>query len=300
MIASPSVSGHAATTAPTRSLRTRVLAGTAAVVAGTLGLVGCAKDPDPVPTTAAGGSTSSEGSAVSADARLISPGKLLTCTHTAFRPFEYPEGDQIVGFDIDLANWVAKKVDATVEVVDIPFDQITSGAAFAAKRCDLGAAAITMNDKRRSVLAFSDSYFESTQALLTKEGAGYQDLASLKGKRLAVQTDTTGQDYAEKNKADNGYTTVVFEDSTSVANAVLSGAVDAGLNDNAVMLYFAKNNPTTQVVKEIPTGEQYGLAVAKDNPGLLKVVNEALRTARSDGTYDAAYEKYFGTKPQAQ
>ncbi len=272
----------------------RSLVGVVGLV-GALGLAGCAKDTDPVPTTAAGESGSA--SAVQ-DARLVTAGTLLTCTHTAFKPFEYPEGDKIVGFDIDLAEWVAKKVDAKVQVVDIPFDQITSGAAFAAKRCDLGAAAITMNDKRRAVIAFSDDYFDSTQALLVKEGAPYQDLADLKGKKLAVQTDTTGLEYAEKNKAANGYTTVVFEDSISVANAVLSGAVDAALHDNAVMLYFAKNNPTTRVVKEFPTGEQYGLAVAKDNPGLLKVVNEALRTAKDDGSYDAAYEKYFGAKPK--
>lgn len=282
-------------------MRHRALVGTAAVLVGALGLAGCAKDADPAPTTAAGGAaTSSGGAAAPADARLVKPGTLLTCTHTAFRPFEYPEGDKIVGFDIDLANWVAKKVNATVEVVDMPFDQITSGAAFAAKRCDLGAAGITMNDKRRKVIAFSDAYFDSTQALLVKQGSEVKDLAALKGKRLAVQTDTTGQEYAEKNKAANGYTTVVFEDSTSVANAVLSGAVDAALNDNSVMLYFAKNNPTTQVVSEIPTGEQYGLAVAKDNPGLLKVVNDALKTARDDGTYDSTYEKYFGTKPKTQ
>lgn len=272
----------------------RSLVGVVGLV-GALGLAGCAKDTDPVPTTAPVESGSA--SAVQ-DARLVTAGTLLTCTHTAFKPFEYPEGDRIVGFDIDLAEWVAKKVDAKVQVVDIPFDQITSGAAFAAKRCDLGAAAITMNDKRRAVIAFSDDYFDSTQALLVKEGAPYQDLADLKGKKLAVQTDTTGLEYAEKNKAANGYTTVVFEDSISVANAVLSGAVDAALHDNAVMLYFAKNNPTTRVVKEFPTGEQYGLAVAKDNPGLLKVVNEALRTAKDDGSYDAAYEQYFGAKPK--
>lgn len=272
----------------------RSLVGVVGLV-GALGLAGCAKDTDPVPTTAPVESGSA--SAVQ-DARLVTAGTLLTCTHTAFKPFEYPEGDKIVGFDIDLAEWVAKKVDAKVQVVDIPFDQITSGAAFAAKRCDLGAAAITMNDKRRAVIAFSDDYFDSTQALLVKEGAPYQDLADLKGKKLAVQTDTTGLEYAEKNKAANGYTTVVFEDSISVANAVLSGAVDAALHDNAVMLYFAKNNPTTRVVKEFPTGEQYGLAVAKDNPGLLKVVNEALRTAKDDGSYDAAYEQYFGAKPK--
>lgn len=278
---------------------TRALVGLVGLV-GALGLAGCAKDSDPVQTTttAGAGTDGSASAAPVAQARLITPGTLLTCTHTAFRPFEYPEGDKIVGFDIDAADWVAKKVDAKVEVVDIPFDQITSGAAFAAKRCDLGAAAITMNDKRRKALAFSDSYFDSTQALLVKKESQAKDLAALKGKKLAVQTDTTGQEYAEKNKAAYGYTTVVFDDSTSVANAVLSGAVDGGLNDNAVMLYYAKNNPDTQVVVEIPTGEQYGLAVAKDNPGLLKAVNDALAKAKADGTYVAAYENYFGTKPK--
>lgn len=277
---------------PRRALTALVLTG------GALALAGCAKDALPAATTAATSAGSTAAASVG-DARLVRPGTLLTCTHTAFKPFEYPEGDKIVGFDIDIADLVATKVNAKVEVVDIPFDQITSGAAFAAKRCDIGAAAITMNDKRRTVLAFSDSYFESTQALLVKQGAPYQDLAALKGKKLAVQTDTTGQEYAEKNKSANGYTTVVFEDSTSVSNAVLSGAVDAALNDNAVMLYFAKMNPTTQVVTEIKTDEQYGIAVAKDNPGLLAAVNETLTAAKADGSYATLYQKYFGVAPKS-
>jgi ABC-type amino acid transport substrate-binding protein len=122
-----------------------------------------------------------------------------------------------------------------------------------------------------------------------------KDLADLKGKTLAVQTDTTGQKYAEDHKAEFGYEIKVFDDLPGTANAVLAGTADAAINDNGVLYDFAKQNPTTEVVKEFATGEQYGFNVGKSNQGLLNAANEALAEAKKDGTYNTIYNKWFGT-----
>ncbi|MCO5311309.1 MAG: transporter substrate-binding domain-containing protein [Austwickia sp.] len=269
------------------------LAAAAAVAALVpLALAGCAKDE----AKPAAGSTSSGGSAAAAPVKLIKDGTLKVCTHSGFKPFEFPEGGKVVGYDIDIADLVAKKVNATTEVVDIDFGQITTGAAFAAGKCDMAAAGMTINDKRKAALGISDPYFTSKQALLVKKSSAVKDLGGLKGKILGVQTDTTGKEYAEKNVSQYGYTMKVFEDAFSLANAVKAGTVEGSLNDSGVMLNFAKDNADTSVVQQIDTQEQYGLATGKDNTAMLTTMNQVLKDAKADGTLDKIEVKWFGAK----
>jgi ABC-type amino acid transport substrate-binding protein len=129
--------------------------------------------------------------------------------------------------------------------------------------------------------------------------AAIKDLPDLKGKILAVQTDTTGQIYAQDNQEANGYEMKVFDDLPGCANAVVAGTADACINDNGVLFDFAKQNPTTTVVKEFATGEEYGLNVGNDNPTLFEFVNATLKEFKADGTYNEIYETWFGTNPGA-
>ena len=124
-------------------------------------------------------------------------------------------------------------------------------------------------------------------------------LEDLKGKVLAVQTDTTGKDYAEEHQAEFGYEIKVFDDLPGTANAVLAGTADAAINDNGVLFDFAKQNPTTTVATEFATGEQYGFNVSADNPGLLSAANAAFAEAKKDGTFNTIYQKWFGTDAPA-
>ena len=269
----------------------RLLALAAAASALALTLSGCANYSS---TTTGASSAASTGAAADAPT-LVSAGKLLVCTHLAYKPFQYKDdANKVVGFDVDLMDLVAKKLGVTQEIVDIEFGQITSGAVFAAKKCDAGAAAITITDKRKLATNFSDPYFSATQALLVKTDSAVKDLSGLKGKVLAVQTDTTGQDYATAHAAEFGYTVKVFDDMTTGANAVLAGTADAAINDNGVVYDYAKDNPKTQVVKEFATGEQYGFNMGIDNTKLQKVVNDVLKSAKADGSYNTIYKKWFG------
>lgn len=269
---------------PLRTYRSRA-ALVAAALLSTMTLASCANYSQPSASTGASSDT----------VTLIAPGKLTVCTHLAYKPFQFKDdAGTIVGFDVDLMDVVAKKLGVTQEIVDIDFGQITSGAVFAAQKCDVGAAAITITDERKQASSFSDPYFDATQALLVKGDSGITDLPDLKGKVLAVQTDTTGQIYGDENAAANGFTVKVFDDFPTSANAVLAGTADAAINDNGVVYDFAKDNPTTTVVKEFATGEQYGFNVSKDNGAMLTAVNEALSAAKADGTYNTIYKKWFG------
>lgn len=259
-------------------------AGVAALSA--LAMSGCANYSTTTPSASA-----SAGSAVA----LVNPGKLTVCTHLAYKPFQFKDDSgKIVGFDVNLMDVVAKKLNVTQDIVNIDFGEITSGAVFAAKKCDVGAAAITINAKRDAAAPFSKPYFKATQALLVKSDSTVKGLEDLKGKLVAVQTDTTGKDYADANASKYGYTTKVYDDMPTGANAVLAGTVAATINDNGVMFTFVKDNPTTKVAVEFQTGEEYGFDTSKDNPAMLKAINDALDAAKADGSFNTIYKKWFG------
>jgi polar amino acid transport system substrate-binding protein len=135
---------------------------------------------------------------------------------------------------------------------------------------------------------------------MVKKASGISDLSGLDGKNLGVQTDTTGQLYAEKQQAANGYEPVVFDDLSTELGGVQSGRVDGVINDNGPLLDFSKSNPDFAVVKEFDTGEQYGFMGQKGNADATKIMNafnKALATAVSDGTYKESYKKWFDSEP---
>lgn len=273
-----------------RKIRTAGLGGVAAL--SLLAVAACGGSSEPAAAPSSG---------PAAGIALVDPSSFTVCTHLSYKPFEFKDSsNEVVGFDIDLMDLVAKDLGVEQKIVDIDFASITSGAVFAAKKCDAAAGATTITDVRKKAVLFSDPYFEATQALLAKADSGITDLASLKGKKVGVQTDTTGQKYAEDNKDENGYQIVVFEDAPSQLAATLSGRVDAALNDNGPLLDYAKENPEAKVMKEFATGESYGFMTQKDNASgtaMGEKINEVLTKAKDDGKYDEIYKKWFDSEP---
>lgn len=225
--------------------------------------------------------------------KVVKEGKLTVCTHLPYEPFQYKEGGKIVGFDVDLVDLVAEDLGLEQSIVNTPFEGIETGQTMNTGKCDLAAAGMTITEERAQVMDFSDPYFNATQALLVKKGAGYDSLESLSGKTLAVQVGTTGQEYAEQNAPDD-VELKVFEDLALLTAAVKTGDVEAAINDNGVLYDYVEQNPDTEVSVEFDTGEQYGFAVAKDqNDKLLQTVNDVLAQAMKDGTYEKLFRKYF-------
>lgn len=229
---------------------------------------------------------------------LINEGKLTTCTHTDYKPFQFHENGKLVGFDVDLVDRIAKDLGVRQEIQDVPFEGIQSGEALNTRQCDIAAAAITINPVREENFDFSDPYFEATQALMVRKGSGIKGLEDLRGKKLGVQLATTGETYAEKNKKANGYETVQYEDLPLSVTAVQTKQVDAVINDNSVLTDFVKSNEDLEVAAEFTTGDQYGIGVATGNKALRDKINESLRKLRQNGEYDEIYQKWFGEKPQ--
>ena len=245
-----------------------------------------------------GSSSPSSATPGAGEVKLVAAGKLTTCTHLPYAPFQFNEGGKIVGFDIDMMDLVAKKLGVTQTVVDTPFEGIKSGQDLNTGKCDIAAAGMTIKPERANVIDFSVPYFNATQALLIKKGAGWSSLESLKGKKLGVQSGTTGKDFVASKKL-GGVPVTEFEDLATLQQALATGQIEAAVNDLPVWSdYIKKNAGKFEVGAEFNTGEQYGFGVKKGgSPALLKTVNGVITAARSDGTYDTIYEKWFGTKP---
>ena len=256
-----------------------------ALIASTFALVSaaCAADEDKA-TTASG-------------VEVVEDGKLTVCTHLPYEPFEFNQGGEVVGFDIDLMDLVAEELGLEVEVFNTPFEGIETGQSMNVGDCDVAAAGMTITEDRAKVMDFSDPYFEATQALLVKKGSGIDSLEDLDGETLGVQVSTTGRLYAEENAPD-GVELKIFEDLAVLTTAVKSGSIPAAVNDNSVLYDYVADNPDLEVSTEFDTGESYGFAVAKDQSDeLLQTVNDVLAKAKEDGTYDKLYAKYFPEAP---
>lgn len=266
----------------------------AAVVASTMALL----------LTAACGSTSSGGSGSGSPAsgvQLVKSGQLTVCTHLPYKPFQYRDSNgNVVGFDVDMIGLLAKKLGLKQTTVDVDWNQVTSGTAFIAKKCDLGMGGMTITPERAKAILISKPYFSATQALMVKKSSGVKGLADLKGKKVGVQTDTTGEIYGNKYAKKYGYTTVTFDDTSIEFNAVKAGSVQAAINDNGVLYDFVKANPDLAVATEFNTGEKYGFAAKKNDPNatkLMNMLNVQIAKAKKDGGYNKIFKKWFGKTP---
>lgn len=231
-------------------------------------------------------------------AKLISKGALTTCTHLPYPPFQSEVNGKVVGFDVSMLDLVATKLGVKQKIVDTPFETVKTGSALNAGKCDVAAGGITIKPERAKFIDFSESYFDATQALMGKKGLGTLTLDQVKAKKLKVgsQASTTGEDYVHSHGIDS----VSFKDSASLHDGLRSGRVDVIIEDYPVVQGWLKDpaDSADAIVANLHTGEKYGFAVRKGyNPKLLALINEAITTAKQDGTYKQIYEKWIGPLP---
>jgi polar amino acid transport system substrate-binding protein len=251
-------------------------------------------------TACGGGSGSSSASQPAVPGvKLITPGKLKVCTNLPYEPFQFKQGDKVVGFDVDLMDLVAKKLGVTQEIVEIDFDSIKGGTALNARRCDVAAAGMTITPERKQNLDFSSPYFDEVIALMAAKGAGVTSIDDVKAKNLplGVQAATTSLDYAKTK----GFDPKQYKDSGKELLALQSGQVKVILQDLPVVNTWLKKpdvGAKFALAGVINTGAQYGYAVKKGgNPELLKTINDVLAQAIADGTWSQVYTKWMGSAP---
>lgn len=247
------------------------------------------------------GSGSAAGSAASApDAAFttVEEGKLIAASDLAYPPLESVEGDEEPkGFEVDIVKACAEKLGLTAEYLPAQkFDSIIPMIKQGGK-ADIGASSFTITDDRKKEIDFTDPFMDSNQGLVTQKGSDATDEESLnvEGKKIAVQSGTTGEEWVKENLTKA--TCVPLDDAIQAMTGLVAGNYDAVVADLPVMKYLCTQSYTDlQVSIEIPTGEQYGLVVSKDNPGLTEALNKALAEIEADGTKKELEEKWFGSE----
>jgi polar amino acid transport system substrate-binding protein len=240
-----------------------------------------------------GGSTTASGGN---DLGLLEPGTLTIGSDIPYPPFEQGKPPDYTGFDVELMDEIAKRLDLTPKWVDTAFPTIFSDLQ--AGKFDIVASSTTITPARSKRVTFSDPYFDADQSLMVQKGSDLTSVDDITSDTaIGVQTGTTGQDYAENN---TDGTVQSFAAIGTVFNALQAGQVDAVINDFAVSAFALKKYPELDVVQTIPTGENYGFPVQKTNSALLKAVNGALKALIADGTYQTIFKKWFSGKPATE
>ena len=212
---------------------------------------------------------------------------LTMATNAEFPPFEYLEGEEIVGADIEIAKAIAEKLGMELEITNIDFDAALTGAATG--KYDMAVAGITANDERRQNMNFSDDYYTASQAIIVMADGDIKVAADLEGKTVSCQEGTTGEQYL----LDNNYTIQSFKTGAEAISALTAGKVDAVVIDDAVARALSeKQEGKTVVLEEALTQEAYAIALKKGNDELTEKINGALSALKEEGVIAQIFEKY--------
>ena len=263
----------------------------------TLALAGCL-----------GPSPSAEGPDLGGEAgyALVKPGKLTVVSDLANPPFDYYDSENVpAGFEVELMQAVAQKMGLECEYLPAQkFDSIIPMIKQGG-RADVGASNFTITDERLKEIDFTDAYIDSNQGIVTSSdiaqavASDYDSMLNAPGVSVAVQSGTTGESWAQENLPAASIKSL--DDPVTALTGVQSGQFTAAIADLPVMQYEVKNSfSSLALALQVPTGEQYGIVVSKDNPKLTAAVNEALEACTSDGTIDALKAKWFGDADASQ
>lgn len=245
-------------------------------------------------TTADGTEETKEEAADAAKMEVGADGKvLIMATNAEFPPYEYHDGGDIVGIDVEVAEAIAEKLGMTLEIEDIAFDSIIP--ELESGKADVGLAGMTVNEDRLKNVDFSDTYTTASQVIIVKEDSEIAGPDDLKGKYIGVQLGTTGDIYASDYEAD-GSTIERYNKGFEAVQAMMQGKIDAVVIDGEPAKVFVSENEGIKILDEALTVEEYAIAIKKGNTELLDQVNGALAELKESGDLQAIIDKYISAE----
>ena len=215
---------------------------------------------------------------------------LVMGTNATFKPFEYKDGDKIVGFDVDLASEIAKEMGAELKIEDMSFDGLLP--ALESGQIDLAVAGMSVTEDRAKNALFSESYYVASQQIIIKEESPIHNRYELVGKKIGVQLGTTGDQMAQQIK---NAKVVQFPTAPSVLQELISGRVDAAILDNAPAAQYVASFSSLKILSSPLSREAYAIAMKKGNQQLQEAVNNTIAKMKEDGRMQKLLMKHFGT-----
>lgn len=224
-----------------------------------------------------------------ASVTTVTEGKLTMATNATFPPYEYYDGNDIVGIDAEIAAKIAEKLGLELEIQDMEFNSIITSVNQG--KADMGMAGMTVSEDRLKNVDFSDSYAKGVQVVIVKEDSDIKTIDDLSGKKIGVQLNTTGDIYATEDFGKDNVQQ--FNKATDTVLALTQDKVDAVIIDKAPAEVFVQQNEGLTLLDSSYADEDYAICFKKGNTELQKAVNDALNELIEDGTVQAIIDKYI-------
>lgn len=230
-----------------------------------------------------------KGDAGSSLDRIKNNGKVVMATNAEFEPFEYQEGNEIVGIDVEISKKIAEKLGVKLEITNTSFDSLPM--ELQTGKCDFVAAGMSYDEDKAKNISFSDPYFDAGQSIIVLKDSDIKGPDDLNGKKVGVQLGTTGDKYCTEELKD-----VEVNRMNKAVDAVtdlINGKIDAVVVDDfPAQKLVDKNSDKIIKLEKALTVEQYHIAVPKDDEEMLKVVNEVLKEMKDSGELDKIIDQY--------
>ena len=220
----------------------------------------------------------------------VNAGKLTMSTNAAFPPYEMTtDTGAFEGIDVEIAGAIADKLGLELQIDDMDFD----AALLAAQqgKSDMVMAGVTVNDERKQVMDFSNTYASGVQVVIVKEGSDIATVDDLAGHMIGTQRGTTGYIYCSDDFGEDSVT--AYDDGLTAVQALNNGQVDCVVIDSAPAKEFVAANEGLVILDTEYAVEDYAIGMAKGNTALVEAVNGALDELKADGTIDAILAKYI-------
>ena len=224
-----------------------------------------------------------------AEVTTVEPGVLTMGTNATFPPYEYKDGDDVVGIDAEIAQALADKLGLKVKIVDMDFDSLI--ASVQSGKIDMSLAGMTVTEERKQNVDFTDSYATGVQVIIVKEDSDIASADDLEGKLIGVQQGTTGHLYCADDFGEENV--IPYANGATAVQALLQGKVDCVVIDQEPAKAFVEANAGLKILETAYTTEDYAAAVSKDNPALTAALNSALQELKDDGTIQGILDKYI-------
>lgn len=218
---------------------------------------------------------------------------ITMATNAYFQPYEFYQGDQIVGIDAEIAAAIAEKLGKALVISDMQFDSILT--AVQEGSVDFGMAGMTVTDERLESVNFTSSYASGVQSIIVKEGSAIASADDLGAEgadfKIGVQLGTTGDIYASE---DFGADRVIqYSNGNEAVMALSGGSVECVIIDNEPAKALVAANQGLVILETAYAEEDYAICVSKENTALLDQLNLAIDELTADGTIDEIIAKYI-------
>ena len=276
-------------------------------------LAGCGSSSSAAPASAASSAVSEASSAVSeassaaseasaagetsavettGEYKLATDGVLTMGTNATFPPYEYYEGEKIVGIDAEISQAIAEKLGLTLEIVDMDFNSLVS--AVQSGKIDISAAGMTVTEDRLQNVDFTDSYSTGVQVVIVSEDSDIASVDDLAGKLIGVQDATTGHIYCSDDFGEENV--IAYNSGAMAVQALKDGKVDCVVIDQEPAKNFVAVNEGLKILDTEYVTEDYAIAVAKENTALKDAINAAMAELKEDGTIQGILDKYISAE----